>query len=144
MIEDNKGQVSLEYLLIFAISLILLIVFTLPLTQQAVENTLDISDTLDIKSDLSKVSQAIKQVYGEGQGSKQTISIMSKHELKINIEDKYISCSLMLNDGSSKHVKIDCDSNLEKSSINLQKGENLIVVEWPAGSKNMRIYTKLF
>ena len=77
MIKDNSGQVSLEYLLIFAISLIILVTFTLPLTELTIENTLDVSDTLDVKSDLSQLSQAICQVYGEGQGSKQTVTVQS-------------------------------------------------------------------
>ena len=63
MIKDNSGQVSLEYLLIFAISLIILVTFTLPLTELTIENTLDVSDTLDVKSDLSQLSQAICQVF---------------------------------------------------------------------------------
>ena len=42
MIKDNKGQISLEYLLIFAVSLIILIVFTLPLLQLGLENTMDV------------------------------------------------------------------------------------------------------
>jgi uncharacterized protein (UPF0333 family) len=59
---DSRGQVSLEYLLIFVVSLILLIAFTLPLAELTIGNTLDVSETLNVKSDLSKVSQAIEEV----------------------------------------------------------------------------------
>ena len=74
MIREDKGQIALEYLLIFAFSLMLLIVFTLPLTEIVIEDTFDVSDSLTVKSQLVEISQAIKQVYGEGQGSKHTVT----------------------------------------------------------------------
>ena len=142
MMVDDRGQVSLEYMLIFAISLILLAVFTLPLTERTIENTLDVSDTLDVKSDLSKMSLAVKEVYGQGQGSKQTIHIVSSKDLQVNVADNYISCTLKLNDGQSKTEKMYFKSTLEKSSIYLKKGENSIVVEWPENCENMQIFVR--
>ncbi len=142
MIKDDRGQVALEYLLIFALSLILLVVFTLPLTEKSVENTLDISDSLDVKSDLSKIAQAVKQVYGEGQGSRHSVNVISKSNLKVNIADNYVSTSLKLKDGSNKHLKVNFKSNLDESSLQLKKGENVIIVEWPVGSENMVLYRK--
>ena len=114
---DDKGQVSFEYLLIFAISLIFLIVFTLPLTELTIGNTLDVSDTLNAKSDLSKISQAIEEVYGQGQGSKQTVHAVLSNDLKVNVENNYISCNLKLNGGQIKSEKIYFKSTLEKSDI---------------------------
>ena len=137
---DDKGQVALEYMMIFAISLILLIVFTLPLAELTVQNTLDVSDTLNVKSDLSKIAQAVKQVYGQGQGSRQSVNIVSSDDLKVNIANNYISSNVKLNDGSNKVEKLYFKSTLEKSSIYLIKGENSIIVDWPESSENMRIY----
>lgn len=144
MVNDNKGQVALEYILIFAISLILLAVFTIPLTQQSVENTLDVSDALSFQSDLSKITHGIEKVHGEGQGSKQSIEIISPRDIKVSVANNYISCNLKLKSGSSKLIKINYKSTLEKTNIHLNKGENTIIVEWPADSENMYIYTKLF
>ena len=138
--KDNSGQVSLEYLLIFAISLILLIVFTLPLADMTVQDTMDVSDTMNVKSDLSKISQAVKEVYGQGQGSKQSVVITSQKDITINVANNYISSNLKLNDGSNKNEKIYFDSTLEKSNLYIKKGTNSIVVEWPQGSENMQIY----
>lgn len=140
MMSDEKGQISLEYLLIFTISLIILIIFTLPLSEMTIKNTLDISQTLDMKSDLSKLSQAIKQVYGQGQGSRQTVLINSPSYQKLNIGNNYISCNLKLKDNSNKLIKLNFESNLDKSTISLSKGDNVMIVEWPEGSKNMKIY----
>lgn len=136
---DSKGQVALEYLLIFAISLILLTVFTLPLTEQTIENTLDVSDSLNVKSDLSKISQAVQEVYGQGQGSKQTVSVVPSKDLKVSVEDNHISCSFKLKDGQIKEEKEYFKSTLEESDIYLKKGENSVVVEWPDNSENMQI-----
>ena len=142
MIKDNSGQVSLEYLLIFAISLIILVTFTLPLTELTIENTLDVSDTLDVKSDLSQLSQAICQVYGEGQGSKHTVTIISSKSITFNIGNSFISSNLKLKDGSKKNLKVSYKSTLAKSNIPITKGVNKIIVEWPIDSENMRIYKK--
>ena len=143
MMEDS-GQVALEYILIFSVSLILLIAFTLPLTEKSVENTLDVSDAVNAKSTLAKIAQAIMQVYGEGQGSRQSVNVISKQSVKVNIDDDSISSNLKLEDGTSKRIDVDCNSNLPKSNIYLSKGDNIIVVEWPDGEENMVIYTKLF
>ncbi len=144
MMRENRGQVAFEYLLIFAISMILLIVFTMPLAEKSVEITLDVSDAIDSKSNMAKIAQAVMQVYGEGQGSRHSVSIISKKPINIDIDDRHISSNIKLNDGTYKLIKISCNSNLAKSSIYLSKGENTVVAEWPRGSEKMEIYTKLF
>ena len=128
--------------MIFTVSLIILIVFTLPLAELTIKDTLDVSDALNAKSDLTKLSQAIKQVYGEGQGSKQTINIYSPQSIKLDINYNYVSFNLKLKDNSNKYIKVDSKSNLQKTSIPLSKGENIITVEWPVDSENMEIYKK--
>ncbi len=140
MMMDNRGQVSLEYLLIFAISMILLIAFTLPLTDFTIQTTLDVSDSLDMKSDLSKLSQAIQTVYGQGQGSRQIVNIISQAPSKIDVTDSHVSCNLKLKDGSRKLVKVTSKSNLAKTTIPISEGTNTIVVEWPVGSETMNIH----
>ena len=142
MIGEDKGQVSLEYLLIFAVSLIFLMIFTLPLTQQAVENTIDISDSLNAKSEISKISLAIKEVYGEGQGSKHMVNLNSNNKIKIAITDNYAYCNLKLKSKETKVIKEYFNSNVEKTSITLDKGANTLIVEWPINSENMIIYRK--
>lgn len=142
MIREDKGQVSLEYLLIFAISLMILMIFTLPLTQQAIENTIDVSDSLNAKSELSKISMAIKEVYGEGQGSMHSVNLDSNIKLKITITDKYAYCNLKLKSKDNKGIKEYYNSNIKKTSITLDKGANTIIVEWPINSENMIIYRK--
>lgn len=144
MVREDGGQVALEYMLIFAISLILLIVFTLPMTEKGVEDALDVSQSLDAKSALAEIAQAVMRVYGEGQGSMQTVNVISHQTVKVNIDETHISANLKLKDGSYKYIEVDCTSNLDKTSFYLSKGENKVVVEWPIDDENMMIYTKLF
>lgn len=142
MIRDNKGQISIEYLLIFAVSLILLIVFTLPLLQFGLENTMDVSQSLNAKSELSKLSNAISQVYAEGQGSKQTVYLTFDSELNLKISPLYISAVVKMSDGKNREIKVFYNSNFNSGSLFLEKGENKIIVEWPVDSEKMTIYKK--
>ena len=139
---DKGGQVALEYLLIFTVSLLLLVVFTLPLTELTMESAFDVSDTLKVKSDLSKISQAIQQVYGEGQGSKQSVFIDIPKDMSITIDSNSISTNLKLKNSSNKVIKVNYNSKLPKTGITLKKGQNTLIVEWPVNSKNMKIYKK--
>ena len=142
MIRDIKGQVSFEYLLIFAVSLIILIVFTMPLINHSIETTLDVYDSINVKSDLSKIASAINSVYGEGQGSRKTLNIHTGRSFSVNIGSDYVYSSLKLKDNKNKLIKVSCRSNLKSSSIYLHKGENQIVVEWPINSEKMLIYSQ--
>ena len=142
MMGDSRGQVSFEYLLIFAISLIILIVFTMPLINQSIETTLDVYDSINAKSDLSKIASAINTVYGEGQGSKKTVNIHASNSLNVNIEGSYLYSNLKLKDNKSKLIKVSCRSNINPSSVYVYEGENAIVVEWPINSEKMLIYSQ--
>lgn len=139
MMGENRGQISLEYMLIFAIALILLMVFTFPIAELTVKNTLDISDTLKVKSDLCELSHAIEQVYSQGQGSKQTVYIDSPGDIRIDIDARGVSCNFKLKDNSKKLIKVNHESNLEKSSVSLKKGMNAVVVQWPENNDVMEI-----
>ena len=142
MIKENKGQVSLEYLLIFAISIIILTAFTLPLTEFALEKTLDTSNTLNAKGELSKLSNAITQVYGEGEGSRQTLHLTLDESINVKVTSSYLSTSYIMKDGTKKQLKLDHESNLNSGSLFLDKGENKIIVEWPIDKAQMTIYKK--
>lgn len=142
MIGEESAQVSLEYLLIFTVSLIVLMVFTLPLAEQSVEMALDVSDSLNVKSDISRISQAISEVYGEGQGSMHTVGISSNKKIKITITNSYVSCNLKLKNNKNKQIKQYISSNIKKTSITLHKGDNALVVQWPMGSENIIVYRK--
>ena len=140
MMLDDRGQVSLEYILIFAVSLIILIAFTMPFLNETMSNTFDVSDSLKTKVDLSKIADAIKQVYGEGEGSKQTVSIDVYKPVKIDVSNNQISSKIKLNNNQYKVEKINVHSKLKTGTFKLNKGKNSLVVEWPVGNENMILY----
>ena len=142
MIKDSHGQVSFEYLLIFTVSLIVLIVFTMPLVNQSMKTTVDVSDSIDVKYDLSKIASAVSTVYGEGQGAKQTVNVQTSNSFKVNVGSSFLYSNLKLEDNKNKMIKFSYNSNLKSSSLYLHKGENIIVVEWPINSENMVIYSQ--
>lgn len=139
---DSRGQVSLEYLLIFAVGLIILIVFTLPLLEESMGSTFDISNSIKVKSDLSRLSQAISQVYGQGQGSRRVIDLDIDTPIKISIDDNYVSSKINLKNNKIKEIKIPVKSKLKNNSFKLSKGKNTFVIEWPVDSEYMEIYQK--
>lgn len=137
---EKRGQVSLEYLLIFSVSLMILIAFTLPLLKESMDNTFDVSDSIKTKSDLYKLVAAIKQVYGEGQGSKQTVKLHINKPIKISVANNHISSKIKLKNGDNKQIRINFKSTLKTDSFYLNKGENIFVIEWPIDNENMLIY----
>ncbi|MBR5504367.1 MAG: class III signal peptide-containing protein [Methanobrevibacter sp.] len=139
---DSKGQVSLEYLLIFSVSLLILIVFTLPFLEESMDYTFDASDSIKAKADLSKIAHAIKEVYGQGQGSKQTVYLDVDKSVRIDIRDNHISSKIKLKNNNQKEIKIDVNSKLKSKTFKLSKGKKTFVIEWPEDSQNMVIYQK--
>lgn len=140
MIRESRGQVSLEYLLIFSVSLIILIAFTMPLLEKSMDATFDVSDSLKVKSELSDLAQAIRQVYGQGQGSKQTVTLDVDRPVKISVANNHISSKLKLKDNDNKEIRIDVKSKLKSDSFKLSKGKTTFVVEWPENEEYMAIY----
>jgi len=114
----------------------------LPLLEGSMSTTFDVSDSLELKSDLSKLSQAIKQVYGQGQGSRIAVDLDINSPVKINIADNYVSSKIMLKNKQYKEIKIPVKSKLKSTSFKLSKGKNTFVIEWPVESENMIIYKK--
>lgn len=137
MILDNKGQLSLEYLLIFSISLIILIVFTLPLANEAIENILDSSDVVLIKNNMNKIANGINQVYSEGESSKRTVYVEVKEDIQLDIHDKKITTDLYLRDNLIKHLEVSHSDSQLNTVVNLYKGVNKVVIEWPDNSTNI-------
>ena len=140
--KDIKAQVSLEFLLIFSFVLLFLITFTLPLTDLAFNNNLEIENVLHTKNELSKIGKAINQVYYQGEGCKKTVIIDLKESGNINIKNNKISTNFLLNDGDSEKIEIKITpSNLEKYLI-LSKGINILEINWPLNSDTIEINIK--
>lgn len=142
MYKENNGQISVEYLFIFAIALIILTIFTLPLASLGIEKTTDVSDALNVKSQLYKIASGINQVYSEGQGAKQVINLELDKSVNVNIYKNHISASVGFSDKSAKLIKVDHECDVISGILKLDKGKNTVVIEWPTGSEKIFISKK--
>ncbi|MCC7553205.1 MAG: hypothetical protein KO202_01750 [Methanobacteriaceae archaeon] len=127
---NEKGQLSLEFLLIFSLFLIFLITFTLPLTEESIKNNIEIEDAITTKYEILKLVDAINNLYNQGEGSKKTIFINLNKDTFVDIKDgtlKYNNKEFTLNNNISE-------------SLYLKKGLNKITVSFPVNSETIELY----
>lgn len=107
---DNQGQITLEYLLIFFISIIILSTISLPLISDAIDNSQDITTAVEVKNTLSSVSNNINYIYYTGYGSKRIIAVHIPKNMQLNYQYKnnnhFIYTSIKLSDNTSKIIEI--------------------------------------
>ena len=70
VLNEENGQMSFEYLLLFIISLILINVFILPMISTSIDNIDDLNMAYNTKSQMEELVTGINQVYASGSGSK--------------------------------------------------------------------------
>lgn len=108
---DNKGQIALEYLLIFFILLIILSIITIPLLYEGIEATNDVTKTVKVKSFLTELQKNVKLIYSLDTGSKRTIGVYVPSDMVIYYTLRsgrhYVYTNLMLSDGSNKRVELE-------------------------------------
>lgn len=140
MIPDKKGQLSVEIIFIIVISIMVLIVFTVPLAQISIKNNMDIYDTLNSKSAVYKIANGIDEVYSQGKGSKITLNIELNKNLKVIIKNHVVLSKLDLHDGKSKSFKVNYKPDGLNHDLTLKKGSNKIIVEWNSNSDKINIF----
>lgn len=112
---DIKGQVALEYLLIFFVLIIILSTISIPLLLDSLETTNDVTTTIETKSFLIELEKNIKIIYSLDTGSKRNIAIYVPCDLKLyynnNFNKNYLSTTLVLSDNIKKTltVEVPCD-----------------------------------
>ncbi|WP_409199361.1 hypothetical protein [Methanobrevibacter sp. DSM 116169] len=136
---DNKGQLAIEFLMLFSLILLFLITFTLPLTDLTIQNNMDLDKSLSTKHELFKIADSINQVYSQGSGSKKTIILNLKENIIVNINDDKLKADILLSNNKSKKFEIDVNFNGISSDIILNKGKNTIFISWNENSNKMEI-----
>jgi uncharacterized protein (UPF0333 family) len=112
---DIKGQIALEYLLIFFVLIVILSVISIPLLISSLETTTDVTNAIETKSFLSEVQKNIKIIFSLDVGSKRTLSIYVPRDLRLyynyDFGKHYLSTTLTLSDNTKKTIKIEvpCD-----------------------------------
>lgn len=108
---DSRAHVSLEYLLIFLISLSILSMFSIPLIEDTVSDVNDIKKSMDIKNTLIELSNNVNLVYASGYGSKKTISMNIPCNMNIYYKTKnsrhYLYSYCVLSDNTKKEIEVE-------------------------------------
>lgn len=129
---DKKGQIAMEYLLIFFILIIIMSVISIPLLTDSIETTEDMADAIMTKSFLTEVQKNVKLIYALDIGSKHTFSISVPCNMTLYYNNEYgkhyISTTLKMSDNSKKTIKLEVpckvsfNSNVNYYFVNLKKG----------------------
>ena len=131
---DNRGQMSVELIFIVAISIMVLLVFTIPIGKLAIENNMDAMNTLNAKFCVSEIANGIDSVYCQGKGAKKTVTITAEKDFKILVKPKSVTSSLRLHDNKEKTVTQSIKCGIVNGQLFLSKGVNSIVIEWTEDS----------
>lgn len=142
MIIDNKGQLSLEYVLSSMIAILIITLISIPVLLTAMDYSNDIIDSINSKSELSKITDAIDFCYTSGKGSKRIVMVDFNRDVDIRFYNDgkkgFATISLNLSD-NAKEITNTFDYNGLNENIHLQKGFNRIAVKWNEDSNMIEV-----
>ena len=140
---DKKGQLSIEFLLISLISILMIVSISLPLTEIAVDSTISSVKLLETKSEISKITNSIDDVYSDGVGSKRILYVeMPKETYLIFSNDSVLKKGTVAGNldvfNYSKQIKIMFNADNINSRLNFKKNINYkVTIEWPIDTENI-------
>ena len=142
MIIDKKGQLSLEYVLSSMIVILIISLISVPILLTAMDYSNDIIDSINAKSELSKITDAIDFCYASGKGSKRIVYVDLNRNVDIRLYNDgnkgFASIDLNLSD-NSKEITSSFDYNGLNENIHLSKGFNKISVKWDEDSNVIEV-----
>ena len=85
LISDNKGQLSLEYILSSMIVILIISLISVPILLAAIDYSNDIIDSINSKNELSKITDAIDFCYSSGKGSKRIVYVDFNQDVNMKL-----------------------------------------------------------
>ena len=142
MIIDKKGQLSLEYVLSSMIVILIISLISVPILLTTMDYSNDIIDSINAKSELSKITDAIDFCYASGKGSKRIVYVDLNRNVDIRLYNDgnkgFASIDLNLSD-NSKEITSSFAYNALNENIHLSKGFNKITVIWDEDSNMIEV-----
>ena len=132
---DNKGQMSVEYLLIVVVVIVVLSLVTIPLITNSIDASNDISHSSDAKVAATTISNAADTVYANGPGAKRTINFYIPEDTSIRFNGKKVIIPIALSNGTTKNVNVTAQYGFDNKTLNVNKGWYDAVVSWEIGTK---------
>ena len=131
---DNKGQLSLEYILSAMMVILLITLLSVPILSLTIDYSNDVTDSINAKNELSKITDAIDFCYNCGKGSKKMVLLNFNKDSSIRFagdgEEGHAYMDLELSDGKSKKISSDFEYNHLNTNMQFYKGFNKLLVEW--------------
>ncbi len=131
---EDRAQLSLEYILIAMMSILLITLISIPILGLSIDYSFDVVDSLNAKTELSKITEGIDFCYNSGKGSKKIVLIDLNNDLEINLlnnNSKGLAVAdLDLSNNDSKTIYQSFDCPLLNENIVLSKGFNKVLIEW--------------
>ncbi len=108
---DFKGQVALEYLMIFFVLLVVFSAITLPLILNSLETVNEVECAIETKSFLVELQRNVKLVHSMDVDSKRSLSVNVPCDLKLFYQvysgKGYLSATLTFSDNSRKVLRVE-------------------------------------
>ena len=138
----NKGQLSLEYVLSSMIVILIISLISVPILLTAIDYSNDILDSINSKTELSKITDAIDFCYASGKGSRRIVLVDFNRNVDVRLyndgKNGFASINLNLSD-NSKEITSYFDYNGLNENIHLSKGYNRIAVKWDDNSNLIEV-----
>ena len=142
VILGNKGQLSLEYILSSMIVILIISLISVPILLAVMDFSNDIIDSINAKSELFKITDAIDFCYASGKGSKRIVLVDFNRDVDIRLYNDgkmgFASINLNLSD-NAKVIENSFDFNGLNDNIHLSKGFNKLAVKWDEDSNGMEV-----
>ncbi|CEA14403.1 MULTISPECIES: hypothetical protein [Methanobacterium] len=137
---EEKGQASVEYLLLIVVILIILASVTIPLVSSSVNSTMDISRASDAKNAIQNIANAVDLVYANGPGAKRTVNVYIPLNLVLQGNNtQNIGMNVPLSGNETKYVNSDLNYNVTFDNANFNQGWSTVTVNWVVGNKAITI-----
>ena len=142
LISDNKGQLSLEYILSSMIVILMISLISVPILLAAIDYSNDIIDSINSKNELSKITDAIDFCYSSGKGSKRIVYVDFNQDVNMKLyndgENGLASINLNLSD-NTKEISNSFNCPFLNENIHLSKGFNKIMVKWDEDCEKIEV-----
>ena len=146
LISDNKGQLSLEYILGTMIVILIISLISVPILLSAIDYSNDVIDSINSKNELNKITDAIDFCYSSGKGCKRVVNVDFNQDVDIKFynggKDGLATLSLNLSD-NAKDISSSFEYPFLNENIHLSKGFNKIIVKWDDDSNKIELDRKI-
>ena len=141
---DNRGQISAEYLLLFAAILVIFLFMINNFIGPTIDASNNITAVSDTKIVVDSIADAVNVVYANGPGAKRTLNVNVPHDMDImfNTTSHTMLTNVNLSSATVTSIKsvsapMGYTGNINPSPLSLDKGWHNVTVYWNSTSNSM-------